>query len=346
MAITSSIPTTPPTPRDRVLRGLLSNPGAASVIGVVVILLFFALQSAPFRAPSGVSNWLDPASLLGICSIAVAMLMIGGEFDLSVGVMSGSTGLVAGLLGTYAGLNFWASMLVSLAFAVGIGVANGVLVVYTKLPSFIVTLGTFLALQGLNLGVTKLLTAQVFAGGLDEVPGFDSARAVLGSQIPIAGTGFPVSILWWIGLTLVAAWIMARTRFGSWVFAVGGDLKAARSVGVPVARTKVMLFVITAASGWLVGMINATRLTSVQANQGVGNELIFIVAATIGGCLLTGGLGSVLGAAGGALIFGMAQQGIVYMGWDSDWFFLFLGVLLLAATLTNHFVRRVAERQA
>jgi simple sugar transport system permease protein len=326
----------------RRFQNAFAHPGSASLIGAVVVLGFFASQSGPFRSTAGVSNWLDPASLFGISSVAVALLMIGGEFDLSAGVMTASTGLVAGLIGTQTGLNIWFSLLIALVFAVAIGVLNGLIVVKTSLPSFIVTLGTFLSLQGLNLGVTKKVTNQVYAGGLDQVSGYSSAHAVFASTIDIGGGSFPISVAWWIGVTGVGAWVLGRTQFGNWIFSAGGSPTAARSVGVPIVRTKILLFVGTALSGWLVGTIEAMRLAAVQATQGVGNELIFIVAAVIGGCLLTGGHGSVIGAALGALIFGMAQQGIVYLNWDSDWFYLFLGVLLLTAALLNHFVRRYA----
>jgi len=112
---------------------------------------------------------------------------------------------------------------------------------------------------------------------------------------------------------------------------------------VPAARTKIALFVTVSVTAALVGAMLVLRLRSVQANQGIGEELQFIIAAVIGGCLLTGGYGSPVGAALGALIFGMAQQGIVFAGWDSDWFQLFLGILLLLATLLNHYVRRRSE---
>jgi simple sugar transport system permease protein len=152
-----------------------------------------------------------------------------------------------------------------------------------------------------------------------------------------------VTILWWIGLVAVATWVLLRTRFGNWVFATGGDEVAARNVGVPARRTTIALFMTTAGAAWFVGTTTAVRLTSVQANTGIGNELIYIVAAVIGGCLLTGGFGSAVGASLGALIFGMTQLGIVYLRWNADWFYFFLGAMLLLAVLANLLVRRYAE---
>jgi simple sugar transport system permease protein len=216
--------------------------------------------------------------------------------------------------------------------------------VRTGLPSFIVTLGTFLALQGLNLGVTRLITDSVQVTGMRSTDGYESAGFVFASTFGVGDTPFQISIVWWLGFTAVAAWLLLRTKFGNWIFAVGGAAQSARAVGVPVARTKILLFMGTAAAAWLVGSINILRFTTVQANQGIGLEFQFIIAAVIGGCLLTGGFGSAIGAAIGALIFGMARQGIVFANWNSDWFMLFLGIMLLGAVLVNNTFRRRAER--
>ncbi|SDR18347.1 ABC transporter permease [Thermostaphylospora chromogena] len=325
------------------LRRLLIRPELGAVVGAVLVFAFFASQSATFRSADGVANWLDPASTLGIMAVAVALLMIGGEFDLSAGVLTGTVGLVLVTLATEFGWNVWAAMLAALVVALLVGLGNGLLVVRTRLPSFIVTLGTFLMLQGVNLGVTKALTGTVQVGGLREAAGFETARALLAGTITIGGTQFRVAILWWIGVTALATWVLMRTTVGNWIFAVGGNAQAARAVGVPADRTKVGLFMTTALAAWLVGSILALRLTSVQASAGIGQEFIYIIAAVIGGCLLTGGYGSAVGAAIGALIFGMADKGIVFLGWDADWFMFFLGVMLLLATLANRLVRKYAE---
>ncbi|MBO0828519.1 MAG: ABC transporter permease [Streptosporangiales bacterium] len=326
--------------RESALRRVLTRPGFAAIAGAIVVGLFFSFYTGSFATPAGVANWLDPSSTIGIVALPVAMLMIGGEFDLSAGVMIGSSGLVMGLLAVEFGMNVWAAMVVALLFALGVGLFNGFLVVRTRLPSFIVTLGTFFALQGLNLGVSKLITNTVRVADIDAAPAYAAPNAILGGQVDVLGTNIYVAIFWWIGLTALASWVLTRTKFGNWVFAVGGDRVAARNVGVPVARTKITLFMLTSAGGWFVGMITALRLTSVQASEGVGQELIFIVAAVVGGCLLTGGYGSAFGASVGALIFGMAELGIPYAGWNSDWFYAFLGGILLLAVLINNLIRR------
>ncbi|GAA1032491.1 MULTISPECIES: ABC transporter permease [Amycolatopsis] len=330
--------------KPRLTDRLVVRPEIGALLGAVVVFGFFTFATDKFFSASGAATWLDDAATLGIMAVAVSLLMVGGEFDLSAGVMTASTSLVTAILATQAGWNVWLALLVSLVFALTVGAFNGWLVMKTGLPSFIVTLGTFLALQGLNLGVTRLVTGTVQVSGMRSTDGYASAGFVFASTVDIGGTPFQISIVWWLGAIAVAAWLLLRTRFGNWIFAVGGSAASARSVGVPVVRTKILLFMGTALAGWLVGSINILRFASVQANQGIGLEFQYIIAAVIGGCLLTGGFGSAVGAAIGALIFGMARQGIVFAGWDNDWFMLFLGIMLLAAVLVNNALRRRAER--
>lgn len=330
--------------RNPLLSRLIVRPEIGAGLGALVVFVFFSAVTDRFLGPLGVATWLDDASTLGIMAVAVALLMIGGEFDLSAGVMTASTALVTAMLAVHAGWNVWPALVVSLLFALAVGALNGWVVMRTGLPSFIVTLGTFLALQGLNLGVTRLVTGTVQVSGIRSASGYTSAGWVFAATTNLGDARIQASVLWWIAVTTVAAILLVRTRFGNWIYAVGGALPSARAVGVPAARTKIALFMGTAFAGWIVGSCNLLRFASVQANQGVGLEFQYIIAAVVGGCLLTGGFGSVLGAAIGALIFGMARQGIVFARWNSDWFMLFLGVLLLAAVLVNNAFAKRAER--
>ncbi|RYE72416.1 MAG: ABC transporter permease, partial [Hyphomicrobiales bacterium] len=319
--------------------------GAAAA--AVVIFVFFAVTTDTFARTQGAATWLSGASTIGIMAVAVALLMIGGEFDLSAGAITGTTGLVVGILTTEYGLNIWAAILISLVIALFIGFVNGILVMRTGLPSFIVTLGTFFVLQGVNLAGTKALIGQVAIQGLSNVPFYDQAKRVFGSSIDINGSSsggdLYISTFWWIAVTALATWVLLRTRVGNWIFAVGGAQTAARQVGVPVFKTKVGLFMTTAGAGWLVGMLLVFRTSTVQAGTGVGQEFIYIICAVVGGCLMTGGYGSAIGAAFGALIYSMVNSGIVYSGWENDWLFAFLGVMLLVAVLLNEWVRKRAE---
>lgn len=318
------------------------RPEVGAAIAVIVVGAFFAFQSSTFLTLDGIANWTDVASTIAIPAVAVALLMIGGEFDLSAGVMTGTAGLTMGILGTEVGLNIWLAIAITLAFAATIGFLNGYMVQRTKLPSFIVTLATFFMLQGINLGVTKGIVGGVIVGGIDKAPGYDLAHNIF------AGTfwsphDFQLTILWWIALAALGSWVLTRTRIGNWIFAVGGDANAARNTGVPVDRVKIGLFMTTATLAALTGIMIALRLGSMQAAQGVGEEFQYIIVAVVGGCLLTGGFGSVIGSSLGALIVGMAFIGIQFAGWNTDWRFLFLGVILLIAVLVNNYIRRAAE---
>jgi simple sugar transport system permease protein len=325
------------------LRRLVLTPELGALIGAVLVFAFFASLSDVFWSLSGVANWLDLASSpIGIMAVAVGLLMIGGHFDLSAGVMAGTAGLTTAILTINFHLVIWVAMLASLALCLAVGFLNGILVVRTRLPSFIVTLASFLMLQGLNLGLTKLVTDTVQVQGLDKEPYFAGPHAIFASTITVANQRFPIAIFWWLLFTAVASWVLLRTRFGNWVFAIGGDLNASRNVGVPVERTTVLIFMTVSAAAWFAGNTIVLRFNSIQAVAGIGSELTFIVAAVIGGCLLTGGFGSVIGASIGALIFGMTSAGIVYANWDSDWFRFFLGAMLLVAVLTNQYVRSLS----
>jgi simple sugar transport system permease protein len=275
--------------------------------------------------------------------ISVALLMIAGEFDLSSGVMVGTTGLLIGMLVQLYNMNIWLAILCGLVFAAGVGFLNGWLVVKTKLPSFIVTLATFFVLKGANLAFTMMVTGAVRVTGTDKAPGFDGAYSLFGSTFNFLGTDFQISLLWWILLTVIGTWVLTRTRFGNWIYAAGGDANAARNAGVPVERTKIALFMTTSLTAAFVGIIFVLRLQGMQAGQGVGQEFYYIIAAAVGGTLLTGGAGSAIGASIGAALMGMAYIGIPFSLWNSDWTSTFLGVILFAAVLINNFIGKRAR---
>ncbi|KFF59388.1 ribose ABC transporter permease [Cryobacterium sp. MLB-32] len=325
---------------------LLRRPEIGAAVAALAIFTFFSLMAPVFLTPAGVSTWLYSASLFGIMAVAVALLMIGGEFDLSAGAMTGTTGLIVGVMTTQWGLNIWLAMVIALAAALLIGAGNAFVVMRTGLPSFIVTLATFFILQGTNLAVTKLITGSVAIQGMGAVPGFDVVKVYFGSSFPFLGADIKIAVVWWIALTALATWVLLRTRAGNWIFAVGGQLASARQMGVPVMRSKTGLFMTTAGAGWLVGMLQLFDVSTVQATTGIGQEFIYIICAVVGGCLLTGGYGSAIGAALGALIYGMTLQGIVFAQWDNNWLKAFLGGMLLLAVLVNLYVRRQAGERS
>jgi len=327
------------------LTRLLTRPDIGALLGAIAVFFAFAYFARAVNwigDPGIASGWTDQAAQYGIVAVPVALLMIGGEFDLSAGVMIGSSGLLLGYLTTFQDMNVWPAMALVLLFGLVIGFINGITVVKTKLPSFIVTLATFFVLQGVNSAGTLKLTGQTAIQNIDSASGFNSARKFFSGDL--THYDYKVKVLWWIGITLVGAWLLAKTRFGNWIYSAGGDPNAARNVGVPVARTKIALFMMTSATAALMGIIEALELRSMQSGEGIGLEFIFIICAVVGGCLLTGGFGSVIGTFFGAAMLGMVQLGIVDAQWDSNWTFTFQGGILFAAVLLNTLIRSRAQK--
>jgi simple sugar transport system permease protein len=259
--------------------------------------------------------------------------------------------MVIAILSVQFGWNIWAAILVSLVVALAVGAINGFLVIRTKLPSFIITLATLFIIRGLTIGLTRLITGRTQVGGIKDVLGYDSASALFASSLKILDPSsarvvyadFPISILWWLVIAGLATYILLRTRPGNWIFGIGGDESAARNVGVPVDRMKIILFMATAAAAWLVATIQVLSVGSADTLRGELREFYAIITVVIGGTLLTGGYGSAIGAVFGALILGMVQQGIVFTGIDSDWFQVFLGAMLIIAVLVNNYIRKRAS---
>jgi simple sugar transport system permease protein len=342
--------TTPaPAPDERVarvnpLRQLLIRPEMGAIAGAIAVWIFFAVVAGNngFLTLRGASSYLNVAADIGIVAVAVALLMIGGEFDLSIGSITGATGMIIAVLSTQFGWNIWASIVAAILFALLIGFVNAYLVWRTNLPSFIVTLGSLYILRGLTIGVTTIITGRTQIGGLDSAPGFQSAFTIFASNMQIGGANFSIELVWWLVLAALATWVLLRTRFGNWIFGVGGDVQAARNVGVPVRQVKMTLFMTTALAACLISIIQVLNLASTDALRGTGNEFIAIVAVVVGGTLLTGGYGSAIGSVFGALIYGMVNVGVIFAGVDANWYQVFLGLMLLAAVFLNGYVRKRA----
>jgi simple sugar transport system permease protein len=324
---------------------LLTRPDIGALLGAVAVFFAFAYFARAVNwlsDPAIAAGWTDQAAQYGIVAVPVALLMIGGEFDLSAGVMIGSSGLLLAYLTTHQDMNVWPAMGLVLLFGLVVGFINGLTVVKTKLPSFIVTLATFFILQGVNSAGTLKLTGTTAIGDVDLAGGFESAHKFFAADL--TKYDFHAKVLWWIGITIVGTWLLAKSRFGNWIFSAGGDPVAARNVGVPVVRTKIALFMMTSTTAALMGIIETFELRSMQAKEGVGLEFLFIICAVVGGCLLTGGYGSVIGTFFGAAMLGMVQLGIVNAQWDSNWTFTFQGGILFAAVMLNTVIRSRVQR--
>ena len=335
-----------------------------------MFLLFFFI-APPFRQLPAFTTVLYQSSTIGIPAVAVALLMIGGEFDLSAGVAVTTISLAASIFTTHVAGNLWLGAIFSLAFALTVGAVNGWLLVKTRLPSFLVTLGSFLMLQGLNIAITKLITGNVATADISGMPGFDTLSAIFAASAKFGRVQVSIAIVYWLILIAIATWVLLRTKFGrvqvsiaivywfvlvgiatwvllrtkvgNWIFAVGGQGDSARAVGVPVKQVKIGLFMTVGFGCWFLAMHQLFAYNTVQSGAGIGNELLYIAAAVVGGCLLTGGYGSAIGSALGAFIFGMTTEGVIYADWDPDWFQFFVGAMLLLATVVNLWIRTRAS---
>ncbi len=344
------------------MRRLLNRPELGAVAGAILVFLFFGIVAGDSGMFSlkGIMNFLEVSALLGILAIAVSLLMIGGEFDLSVGSMIGAAGVVIAIPAVQFGWPLWLCIILAFGVAAAVGYTNGMITVKTGLPSFIVTLAALFILRGLTIGGTRLITGRTQVSGIRDVAEGDWLAAIFGGDaftglftwmaeagiiakrfdgLPVV-PGVPMSIVWFVILGALATWLLLRTSFGNWIFACGGDKVAARNVGVPVTRVKVLLFIFTACAATLVATIQVLDAGSADTNRGLLKEFEAIIAAVIGGCLLTGGYGSAIGAMFGAIIFGTVQMGIFFTGVNTDWFKVFLGAMLLIAVVFNNFIRK------
>ncbi|ALR78121.1 ABC transporter permease [[Enterobacter] lignolyticus] len=350
--------------RQSIFASIMRRPESGAISGLVFVYVFFLLfanGSGMFGA-EGMMNIFSVAAELGILGVSVSMLMIAGEFDLSIGSMVALSGLVLGVGVTQLGLSLPVAVMMAFVFSLMIGAFNGYLVVRTKLPSFIVTLATMFILRGVAVAVTRLLTGKtqisyvvndanqdswaisIFSGhlfsGLFQYLAEHGVIAMRPDGLA-AVQGIPMSILWWLVITGIATWVLLRTRLGNWIFATGGDVNAARNMGVPVDRVKILLFMFSALTATLFATIQVLESGSADTMRGIQKEFEAIIAAVIGGSLLTGGYGSAVGSMIGALIFGTVQVGMFYTGIDTDWFKVFMGLMVLMAVLFNDYIRKI-----
>ncbi|MCF4123094.1 ABC transporter permease [Antribacter sp. KLBMP9083] len=318
------------------LSNLVRRPESGALIGTLSVFVFFAIfGGSQFLSAGGSASWLNVAAELGIIAIPVGLLMIAGELDLSVGSVLASSSMTLAIVSGQWGAPVGVGILLALGLGLTTGFLNGLLVTRTRVPSFVVTLATNFGLAGVTLGVSRVLTGTTSVA-ID--PG-SPAKELLGTLL---ANKFEVAIFWWIGVILVVGWMLHTSRYGNWIFAVGGDTESARATGIPVEKVKIALFMGTGLGAALVGVIQTILYNSAQVANGQAFVFNSIIAVVIGGVLLTGGYGSVVGVVLGTLTFAIVQQGIYYTGWNSDWASLILGILLLAAVLMNNTFRKMA----
>lgn len=348
-------------------RRALIRPELGGICGTILVFLLFgaiAGDSGMFKA-EGIMNWTVVSAQFMIIAVGACLLMIAGEFDLSTGSMIGFSGTVMAILSVQMGWPLWIAILFTFAFCIAIGALNGWLVIRTGLPSFIVTLAFLYILRGLTIWGSVYFTRQTIISGVGEKAQGDWLAAVFGGKIltgffawmgengwidtftrgsragqPVI-EGIPMLVVWALALVVIGHLVLTRTKFGNWIYASGGDARAARYVGVPVDRVKITMFMFSAFCACVFATCQVMEFGSAAADRGMLKEFEAIICVVIGGALLTGGYGSVIGAALGAIIFGVVQQGLFFANAESSLFRVFLGAILLVAVIMNTYIRRI-----
>mgnify|MGYP000648378629 FL=1 len=349
------------------IRKALIRPELGGMVGTVAVFTFFllfAFDSGMFSS-QGVMNWSIVSAQFMIIAVGACLLMIAGEFDLSVGSMIGFAGMMIAIFSVTLGWPVWMALLVTFVLALAIGALNGWIVIRTGLPSFIVTLAFLFILRGFTIFLPQVIERKTIIGGIKDAAEGDWLAPVFGGKIftglfqwlgdagliatfergtrkgqPVVD-GLPMLIVWALLLILVGHVLLTKTKFGNWIYAAGGDAEAARNSGVPVNRVKILMFMFTAFCATVFAACQVLEFGSAGADRGLLKEFEAIIAVVIGGALLTGGYGSVIGAALGALIFGVVQQGLFFAGVESSLFRVFLGLILLGAVILNTYIRRI-----
>ena len=348
-------------------RRALIRPELGGICGTVLVFTFFLLTAfdSGMFAPQGIMNWTVVSAQFMIIAVGACLLMIAGEFDLSVGSMIGFAGMMIAVFGVVLEWPMWMAILVTFAMCTAIGAINGWIVIRTGLPSFIVTLAFLFILRGFTIYIPQTIESKTIIGGIRDAAEGDWLAPVFGGKVgqgifqwlgdaglietfsrgnragePVVD-GVPMLVIWAIILIVFGHVLLTRTRFGNWIFAAGGDAEAARNSGVPVNRVKILMFMFTAFCATVFATCQVMEFGSAGADRGLLKEFEAIIAVVIGGALLTGGYGSVIGAALGALIFGVVQQGLFFAGVESSLFRVFLGMILLGAVVLNTYIRRM-----
>lgn len=317
---------------------LARSPEAVTLVSFLVLFAFFSVSAEQFLSPLSLSNIITFGSIVGIIVIGVAMLMIAGEFDLSVGSNLAVASFVFALT-LNAGVSPVLSMLLAVSASTLLGLVNGLIVIGTGIPSFITTLGTMLAYRG----IARAIGGGGFAKYTASKPvlfGILNGPLDLLNQLSDPVANLRMSVIWFVLIAVGMSFLLTRTRFGNWVFATGGNPDAARAQGVPVKRVKLAAFTMAGLLTGLASVMHFAHRISVDPLRGQGWELIVVAACVIGGVQLTGGVGAILGAGLGILLLQMLEQGLVLMGVSVQIFRAVAGGILILSVMLNVYLRK------
>jgi len=294
------------------------------LVAAVLVGAFFSIATPVFLTSYNIFNLLRQTAELGIVAMAMTVLIVSGEFDLSVGAIYAVTGVVTGILANKLGLNIWISALAGVAGGLLLGFLNGLLIATTRINSFIATLSTMMVFRGIAMVLSQ---GQPISFKLEFFMDL-FGRAELGGVVP-------VPVLWMLGWGVAMYVVMHRTTFGVKVFATGDNREAADLAGIKTMRIKQAGFLITSLAAGLSAVISLSFLKTVTPTQGTGLELEAIAASVIGGTAMSGGVGSILGTFLGTFIMAEVRTGLVLLGTDAYVQEAFVGLVIALAVIIN-----------
>jgi simple sugar transport system permease protein len=303
------------------------------MLALLTLILVFAGINSEFLALRTWGTISTFAAVMGIIALGATLLMVAGEFDLSVGSVCALSGMLFAMGTVNHGINTYMLLVGVLALGALLGFANGFVTLWTGIPSFITTLGTMLIWRGVVLGAS---------GGFSISLADDRSGAMLwfGSNL---GEGLYSGVLWWLGLAALLHFVFQYTRLGNHILATGGNARAARGQGVNTTRIKLLCFSLSGALAALAGVVLFSQLQDLSPTAGDAYELYAIASAVIGGTLLTGGRGTIIGTLLGTTLIGVVQAGLVHAGIDSYWFRGFVGAFLVLSVILNMRIRTWSE---
>jgi ribose/xylose/arabinose/galactoside ABC-type transport system permease subunit len=309
---------------------ILSRPEISASVMFIAMLTLFSLLTDKFFTANNLSIVCQPIPEIALVAIGVTILMISGEFDLSVGSTFVLTPMLM-LLALKAGAPMALAITLGLAAAACVGLLNAFVTLRIGMPSFIATLGTMFVVRSLAL---------VASGGFPPAFPHEINADWLVGRLGLAR----ISGFYLLAIAVLAVFWLRRTDFGSWIFATGGNPIAARDLGINTKLVKTVCFAVCALAAGFAGVMQACRIRSVLPNMGDGLELVVISAAVIGGVALSGGTGSVLGAIIGTLLIACIQNILILTRVDANWFKFAVGSLIVLAVSLNALTRSAAER--
>ncbi|MDR1796772.1 MAG: ABC transporter permease [Clostridiales Family XIII bacterium] len=306
------------------------------IIALVILFVFFSVSTDTFLSSQNLMNILRQVSLLGIMTMGMTMVIVTGEFDLSVGSTFGMTGLLTGTFMSTLGYPIWVSIVLGVLIGIAVGLINGILVTYCRIPSFIVTLGMLNIVRGLALVITGGLVVVLNEKTVRYHDGLDSFFFTGSGKVG----AMPVMAFFFIAVVVAAFFVLHKTIIGFWMKAVGGNSNAAQAVGIKVPFVKIVAFSILGGLAALAGIINLAFITNAQGTTGQGMELNVIAATVIGGTSISGGEGSILGAVIGVLITGILNNGLILIGASSFVQTVCIGAVIIGAVAIDVWSRR------